>query len=59
MGETARIQITYTAMGCPATYMIEEDMQTRLLRLPGVAECADRDGLGAGLDQGAPDCRGP
>lgn len=38
MGETVRIQLTYTAMGCPATYMIEEDVQTRLLRLPGIAD---------------------
>ena len=30
------VQITYTAMGCPATYMIEEDVQTRLLRVPGI-----------------------
>ena len=35
-GETARIQLTYTAMGCPATYMIEEDVETRLLRVPGI-----------------------
>jgi metal-sulfur cluster biosynthetic enzyme len=37
-GETARIRLTYTAMGCPATYMIEEDMQARLLRVPGIAD---------------------
>jgi metal-sulfur cluster biosynthetic enzyme len=35
---TAHIQLTYTAMGCPATYMIEEDVQARLLRVPGIRE---------------------
>ena len=35
-GAQATIQITYTAMGCPATGMIEEDARERLLRLPGV-----------------------
>jgi metal-sulfur cluster biosynthetic enzyme len=37
-GETARIRLTYTAMGCPATYMIEEDVQSRLLHMPGIRE---------------------
>jgi len=37
-GETAHIQLTYTAMGCPATYMIEEDVQTRLLQVPGICD---------------------
>lgn len=32
----ASIQITYTAMGCPATGMIEEDARARLLLVPGV-----------------------
>jgi metal-sulfur cluster biosynthetic enzyme len=36
--ETARIRLTYTAMGCPATYMIEEDVQARLLQVPGIHE---------------------
>lgn len=38
VGEMARIQLTYTAMGCPATYMIEEDIQTRLLQTSGVSK---------------------
>jgi metal-sulfur cluster biosynthetic enzyme len=29
---TARLQITYTAMGCPAMDMIQEDIRARLLR---------------------------
>jgi metal-sulfur cluster biosynthetic enzyme len=36
----ASVQITYTAMGCPATGMIEEDARERLLRLDGVDEVA-------------------
>jgi len=36
-GETARIQLTYTAMGCPASYMIEEDVQMRLLQVTGIS----------------------
>lgn len=35
-GDTARLRITYTAMGCPATDMIEDDIRARLLLLPGV-----------------------
>ena len=35
-GETARITLTYTAMGCPAMHMIEEDVRAALLALPGV-----------------------
>lgn len=35
-GPTAHIQLTYTAMGCPATEMIEDDIRQRLLRIPGV-----------------------
>lgn len=30
------VQLTYTAMGCPATEMIEGDIVNRLLRVPGV-----------------------
>ena len=37
-GATASLQITYTAMGCPATGMIEEDARARLLRLDGVTD---------------------
>src|SRR5579864_3443933 len=32
----ARLQITYTAMGCPAMEMIQDDIRARLLREPGV-----------------------
>ena len=35
-GATARIELTYTAMGCPATEMIHDDMRERLLRVPGI-----------------------
>ncbi len=35
-GATARVTLTYTAMGCPATEMIEDDVRARLLRVPGV-----------------------
>ena len=34
---TARLRITYTAMGCPAMGMIQDDIRARLLREPGVA----------------------
>jgi metal-sulfur cluster biosynthetic enzyme len=30
------LQITYTAMGCPAMDMIQDDIRARLLRVPGV-----------------------
>ena len=33
---TARLQITYTAMGCPAMDMIQDDIRRRLLGEPGV-----------------------
>ena len=36
VGETARVTLTYTAMGCPAMQMIEEDVRAALLALPGV-----------------------
>lgn len=32
----ARLRITYTAMGCPAMEMIQDDMRARLLREPDV-----------------------
>jgi metal-sulfur cluster biosynthetic enzyme len=35
--ETARLKITYTAMGCPAMDMIQDDIRARLLREPDVA----------------------
>ena len=35
--KTARLKITYTAMGCPAMGMIQDDIRARLLREPEVA----------------------
>lgn len=35
--DCAHIQLTYTAMGCPATELIDGDVRSRLLRVPGVA----------------------
>ena len=32
----ASLKITYTAMGCPAVDMIQDDIRARLLRLDGV-----------------------
>jgi metal-sulfur cluster biosynthetic enzyme len=32
----ARLKITYTAMGCPAMEMIQDDIRARLLREPDV-----------------------
>ena len=32
----ANLKITYTAMGCPAMDMIQDDIRTRLLQLPEV-----------------------
>jgi metal-sulfur cluster biosynthetic enzyme len=32
----AKLQITYTAMGCPAMDMIQDDIRARLLREPDV-----------------------
>ena len=36
VGETAHVTLTYTAMGCPAMQMIEEDVRAALLALPGI-----------------------
>jgi metal-sulfur cluster biosynthetic enzyme len=33
---TARLRITYTAMGCPAMDMIQDDIRRALLKLPEV-----------------------
>ncbi len=38
VSKTAQLQITYTAMGCPATEMIQEEIRGRLLALPGVEQ---------------------
>lgn len=35
---TAHLQITYTAMGCPAMTMIQDDIRERLLREPDVEQ---------------------
>jgi metal-sulfur cluster biosynthetic enzyme len=32
----ARLAITYTAMGCPAMQIIQDDIRERLLREPGI-----------------------
>lgn len=37
---TVRVRLTYTAMGCPAMDMIEEDARARLLSVPGIAAVA-------------------
>ena len=39
-GDTVRLALTYTAMGCPAMDMIEGDARERLLREPGIAHVA-------------------
>ena len=39
-GSMVSMQLTYTAMGCPAMDMIEEDTRARLLGLPGIEEIA-------------------
>jgi metal-sulfur cluster biosynthetic enzyme len=33
---TAKLTITYTAMGCPAMDMIQDDIRRRVLREPGI-----------------------
>jgi metal-sulfur cluster biosynthetic enzyme len=38
--KTAHLKITYTAMGCPAMDMIQEDIRARLLREPDVDRVA-------------------
>jgi metal-sulfur cluster biosynthetic enzyme len=35
-GERVQVQVTFTAMGCPAMDMILDDIRERLLREPGV-----------------------
>ena len=35
--KAAQLRITYTAMGCPAMDMIQDDIRARLLREPDVA----------------------
>ena len=38
--QTARLQVTFTAMGCPAIDFIQDDIRERLLREPDVASVA-------------------
>jgi metal-sulfur cluster biosynthetic enzyme len=35
--QAAKLKITYTAMGCPAMDMIQDDIRARLLREPEIA----------------------
>ncbi|HET7479204.1 MAG TPA: metal-sulfur cluster assembly factor [Rubrobacteraceae bacterium] len=37
-GNRVDIKLTYTCMGCPAMDMIQEDVEERLLQMPGVEE---------------------
>jgi metal-sulfur cluster biosynthetic enzyme len=37
-GSTARIKLTYTCMGCPATDMIQDDIRDRLLQMEGIED---------------------
>jgi metal-sulfur cluster biosynthetic enzyme len=37
-GARALVRLTYTAMGCPATDMVESDVRDRLARLSGIQE---------------------
>jgi metal-sulfur cluster biosynthetic enzyme len=36
-GETARVQLTFTAMGCPCMDFIVQDIRARLLKEPGIS----------------------
>ena len=53
---TAELQITFTAMGCPATEFIEQDIRDALLERLRHRRGRDRGGLGPRVDQG-PDPR--
>src|ERR687886_293482 len=37
-GECVRVELTFTAMGCPAMDIILDDVRARLLREPGVRQ---------------------
>ena len=37
-GSTAKIKLTYTCIGCPATDMIQDDIRDRLLRMERIEE---------------------
>lgn len=36
-GESARVQLTFTAMGCPGMDFIVQDIRARLLQEPGIS----------------------
>lgn len=35
-GSTVSVKLTYTTLGCPCTEVIQEDIEKRLLALPGI-----------------------
>jgi len=37
-GETVRVALTYTSLGCPCVEMIQEDIRNRLLAMPCVRQ---------------------
>ncbi|MDQ7848904.1 MAG: metal-sulfur cluster assembly factor [Armatimonadota bacterium] len=37
-GDTVRVRITFTSMGCPCVDLIQDDITARLRRLPGVRQ---------------------
>lgn len=39
-GTTARVTMTFTAVGCPCMEWIEEDIRRRLLQVPGIDRVA-------------------
>ena len=50
------VDLTFTAMGCPASDFILEDVRERLLREPGVSEVRVKDGTAVDVyaDRGGP-----
>lgn len=37
-GSTVEIKLTYTSIACPCTHMIKEDVENRLLEVPGIED---------------------
>jgi metal-sulfur cluster biosynthetic enzyme len=37
-GTTARVEITYTSLGCPCTELIQDDIRDRLLHVDGIEQ---------------------
>jgi metal-sulfur cluster biosynthetic enzyme len=35
-GGTARVEVTFCSLGCPCTDLIRDDIEERLLKLPGI-----------------------